>query len=197
MKIRGYRVELEEIEAVLGAHNGVHEVVVVARENSSGEKNLVAYLVPSREQVPTASELRNYLKQKLPAYMVPAAVVLLEAMPKTPNGKVDKRALPAPKAADFAATQDFVAPENELESKLASIWEIVLEKKPVGIRDNFFDLGGHSLLAARLMHRIEQQLGQRLPLAALLQAPTVEQLASIMQPGSGLGRMVATGGVAA
>ena len=180
VKIRGYRVELEEIEAVLGAHRGAHEVVVIARENSSGEKNLVAYLVPSREQVPTASELRTYLKQKLPAYMVPAAVVLLEAMPKTPNGKVDKRALPAPKAADFAATQEYVAPTNELESKLASLWEIVLDKKPIGIRDNFFEVGGHSLLAARLMHRIEQQLGQRLPLAALLQAPTIEQLARVM-----------------
>ncbi len=180
VKIRGYRVELEEIEAVLGAHNGVHEVVVIARENSSGEKNLVAYLVPSREHVPTASELRTYLKSKLPAYMVPAAVVLLEAMPKTPNGKVDKRALPAPKAADFAATQEYVAPTNELESKLASLWEIVLDKKPIGIRDNFFELGGHSLLAARLMHRIEQQLGNRLPLAALLQAPTIEQLARVM-----------------
>lgn len=180
VKIRGYRVELEEIEAVLGAHNGVHEVVVIARENSAGEKNLVAYLVPSREQVPTASELRTYLKSKLPAYMVPAAVVLLEAMPKTPNGKVDKRALPAPKAADFAATQEYVAPTNELESKLASLWEIVLDKKPVGVRDNFFELGGHSLLAARLMHRIEQQLGHRLPLAALLQAPTIEQLARVM-----------------
>ncbi len=180
VKIRGYRVELEEIEAVLGAHNGVHEVVVIARENSSGEKNLVAYLVPSREQVPTASELRTYLKSKLPAYMVPAAVVLLEAMPKTPNGKVDKRALPAPKAADFAATQEYIAPSNEIESKLASLWEIVLDKKPIGVRDNFFELGGHSLLAARLMHRIEQQLGQRLPLAALLQAPTIEQLARVM-----------------
>jgi aspartate racemase len=181
VKIRGYRVELEEIESVLGAHPGVHENVVMARENASGEKTLVAYLVPSREQVPTASELRTYLKQKLPHYMVPSAVVLLETMPKTPNGKTDKRALPAPIAADFAETQEYVAPTNELETKLAAIWETVLEKKPVGIRDNFFELGGHSLLAARLMHRIEQQLGERLPLAALLQAPTIEQLAKLLK----------------
>ena len=181
VKIRGYRVELEEIEAVLGAHPGVHEVVVTARENSAGEKSLVAYLVPSREQVPTASELRTYLKQKLPHYMVPSAVVLLEAMPKTPNGKTDKRALPAPKPADFAEPQEYVAPTDELETQLTRIWETVLDKKPVGIRDNFFELGGHSLLAARLMHRIEQQLGQRLPLAALLQAPTVEQLAALVR----------------
>lgn len=181
VKIRGYRVELEEIDAVLGAHPGVHEVVVMARENASGEKTLVAYLVPARELVPTASELRSYLKQKLPHYMVPSAFVLLEAMPKTPNGKVDKRALPAPKAADFAETQEYVAPTSELETKLAAIWENVLDKKPVGIRDNFFELGGHSLLAARLMHRIEQQLGERLPLAALLQAPTIEQLAALLR----------------
>lgn len=184
VKIRGYRVELEEIEAVLGAHPGAHEVVVMARENASGEKSLVAYLVPSREQVPTASELRSYLTKKLPHYMVPAAVVLLEAMPKTPNGKVDKRALPAPKAADFAATQEYVAPSSELETQLTQIWETVLDKKPVGIRDNFFELGGHSLLAARLMHRIEQQLGKRLPLAALLQAPTIEQLTRLMGEGA-------------
>jgi aspartate racemase len=181
VKIRGYRVELEEIEAVLGSHSSVHEVVVMARENESGEKTLVAYLVPSREQVPTTSALRTYLKQKLPHYMVPSAFVLLEAMPKTPNGKVDKRALPAPKAADFAEVQEYVAPSNEIETHLTKIWETVLDKKPVGIRDNFFELGGHSLLAARLMHRIEQQLGQRLPLAALLQAPTIEQLAAVLQ----------------
>ena len=185
VKIRGYRVELEEIEAVLGTHPGAHEVVVMARENASGEKSLVAYLVPSREQVPTASELRSYLTKKLPHYMVPAAVVLLEAMPKTPNGKVDKRALPAPKAADFAATQEYVAPNSDLETQLTKIWETVLDKKPVGIRDNFFELGGHSLLAARLMHRIEQQLGKRLPLAALLQAPTIEQLTRLMGEGAG------------
>ncbi len=181
VKIRGYRVELEEIEAVLGSHAGVREVVVAARENAAGEKTLAAYVVPARERVPTASELRLYLKQKLPHYMVPAAFVLLEGMPKTPNGKVDKRALPAPKASDFAQPQEYVAPTDELETQLTKIWETVLDKKPVGIRDNFFELGGHSLLAARLMHRIEQSLGQRLPLAALLQAPTVEQLAGLLR----------------
>jgi amino acid adenylation domain-containing protein len=181
VKIRGYRVELEEIEAVLGSHAGVREVVVTARENAAGEKTLAAYVVPAREQVPTASELRLYLKQKLPHYMVPSAFVLLEGMPKTPNGKVDKRALPAPKASDFAEPQEYVAPTDELETQLSKIWETVLDKKPVGIRDNFFELGGHSLLAARLMHRIEQSLGQRLPLAALLQAPTIEQLAALLR----------------
>ena len=185
VKIRGYRVELEEIEAVFGSHPGVHEVVVTARENATGEKDLVAYLVPSREQVPTTSDLRSYLKQKLPRYMVPSAFVLLEAMPKTPNGKVDKRALPAPKATDVAETQEYVAPADELQTQLTRIWETVLDKKPVGIRDNFFELGGHSLLAARLMHRIEQQLGERLPLAVLLQSPTIEQLAGLLRDEEG------------
>ena len=163
VKIRGYRVELEEIEAVLGAHAGVREVVVAARENAAGEKSLAAYVVPAREQVPTTSELRLYLKQKLPHYMVPSAFVLLEGMPKTPNGKVDKRALPVPKVSDFAEPQEYVAPTDELETQLTKIWETVLDKKPVGIRDNFFELGGHSLLAARLMHRIEQSSGAAAP----------------------------------
>jgi aspartate racemase len=185
VKIRGYRVELKEIESVLGSYAGVREVVVVAREqareNGSADKHLAAYVVPSREQAPTGSELRAYLKQKLPDYMVPSAFVLLEAMPKTPNGKVDRRAMPAPKPADFAAAHEFVAPADELEKQLIKIWGAVLGKDHIGIRDNFFDLGGHSLLAARLMHRIEQTLGQRLPLAALLQAPTVEQLAAVLR----------------
>jgi aspartate racemase len=185
VKIRGYRVELKEIEAILGAHPGVREIAVVvkenARESGPADKNLVAYVVPSREQTPTGSELRAYLKQKLPPYMVPAAFVLLEAMPKTPNGKVDKRNMPAPTAADFAEANEYVAPTDELESKLAKLWGAILVKDKVGIRDNFFDLGGHSLLAARLMHRVEQSLGQRLPLAALLQAPTVEQFAALLR----------------
>jgi amino acid adenylation domain-containing protein len=180
VKIRGYRVELKEIESVLGSFAGVREVVVVARE-SEGEKNLVAYVVPSRERTPTGSELRSYLKQRLPHYMVPSAFVLLEAMPKTPNGKVDRRGMPAPKPADFTEPNEYVAPTDELEKQLTKIWAAVLSKDSIGIRDNFFDLGGHSLLAARLMHRIEQTLGQRLPLAALLQAPTVEQFAALLR----------------
>ena len=181
VKIRGFRVELKEIEAVLGSNPGVREVAVIARQNEAGEKDLVAYVVPSREQTPTGSELRSYLKQKLPHYMVPSAIVLLEAMPKTPNGKVDRRNMPAPQAADFSEANEYVAPTDELEANLIKIWCAVLTKDKIGIRDNFFDLGGHSLLAARLMHRIEQTFGQRLPLAALLQAPTVEQFAALLR----------------
>jgi aspartate racemase len=189
VKIRGYRVELKEIESVLGSYPGVREVVVVARENARenahentpGDKHLAAYVVPSREQAPTGSELRSYLKQKLPHYMVPSAFVLLETMPKTPNGKVDRRAMPVPQPADFTEPNEYVPPDGELENNLVRIWCAVLGKEKIGTRDNFFDLGGHSLLAARLMHRIEQTLGQRLPLAALLQAPTVEQFAALLR----------------
>jgi len=185
VKIRGYRVELKEIESVLGSYPGVREVVVIARENTRengpGDKHLAAYVVPSREQAPTGSELRSHLKHKLPHYMVPSAFVLLEAMPKTPNGKVDRRAMPAPQPADFTEPNEYVAPADDLENNLVRIWCAVLGKEKIGTRDNFFDLGGHSLLAARLMHRIEQTLGQRLPLAALLQAPTVEQFAALLR----------------
>jgi amino acid adenylation domain-containing protein len=181
VKIRGYRVELKEIESVLGTHGGVREAAVIARENEAGEKNLIAYVVPSREQTPTGGELRTYLKQKLPHYMVPAAFVLLEAMPKTPNGKVDRRNMPVAQPADFAEANEYVAPADELETTLVKIWGAVLSKDKIGIRDNFFDLGGHSLLAARLMHRIEQAYGRRLPLAALLQSPTIEQFATLLR----------------
>jgi amino acid adenylation domain-containing protein len=185
VKIRGYRVELKEIEAVLESHPGVREMVVMARENEAGEKILVAYVVPSREQTPTGSELRAHLKQKLPHYMVPAAFVLLETMPKTPNGKVDKRAMPAPTSADYAEVHEYVAPTDEIETRMAQIWATILGKDRIGIRDNFFELGGHSLLAARLMHRIEQAFGQRLPLAALLQSPTIEQLSTLLRQEGG------------
>jgi aspartate racemase len=180
VKIRGYRVELGEIESVLGSHPGVGEMVVVARENQAGEKTLIGYVVPARDNAPTGAALRHHLKQRLPHYMVPSAIVFLEAMPKTPNGKVDKRALPPPQPGDFAQEQKYVAPGTETEAKLAQIWEHVLERNPIGIRHNFFELGGHSLLAARLMHRIEQSFGRRLPLSALLQAPTIEQLAAVL-----------------
>lgn len=177
VKIRGYRVELGEIETVLSAHAGVGDAVVVARQNHAGDKNVVAYVIPFGEQAPSATDLRVYLKHRLPEYMVPAAFVLLENMPKTPNGKVDKRALPEPAPADYAQEEEFVAPSTAVQRKLAGIWEDVLDRRPLGVRHNFFELGGHSLLAARLMHRIELAFGKRLPLAALLQAPTIEQLA--------------------
>jgi surfactin family lipopeptide synthetase A len=179
VKIRGFRVELGEIENTLSQHSGVAETVVIAAGNN-GNKSLVAYFVPERK-VPTQSELRTFLKDRLPDYMVPSAFVMLEAMPLNPNGKVDRRKLPAPQAADLDLEDRFVAPRDTLESQLANIWETILAKHPIGVHENFFELGGHSLLAVRLMHRIEQTFGKRLPISTLLHAPTVEALANMLR----------------
>ncbi|MGC1370823.1 MAG: amino acid adenylation domain-containing protein, partial [Candidatus Sulfotelmatobacter sp.] len=179
VKIRGFRVELGEIEAVLEKHEGVAEGVVVARE-VDGEKRLTAYVVASRPR-PQESELRKFLRERLPEYMVPADFVFLESFPLTPNGKVDRRALPVPQIRELDRGADFVAPRNEVERRLAALWEQVLGKRPIGVRENFFELGGHSLSALRLMHRVEKEFGRKLLLTALLQAPTVEQLAAVLQ----------------
>jgi amino acid adenylation domain-containing protein len=184
IKIHGFRVELGEVEAVLGQHGGVHQPVVTAREDTPGAgKSLVAYFVAAQQPAPTALALRSFLKDKLPEYMVPAAFVALPMMPLTPNGKVDRRALPAPKLADSSVASDSVAPKDELESRLVKIWESILGKQPITVRQNFFELGGHSLLAVRLMHRVEQVFGKRMPIATLFQAPTIEQLADLLRDG--------------
>ena len=177
VKIRGFRIEPGEIEAVLGQHPAVREAVVLAREDAPGEKRLVAYLVADC----TADELRRFLKDKLPEYMVPAAVVLLKALPVAPNGKVDRRALPAPDRSRSELEKGFVAPRDGLELQLAHIWEEVLGVQPVGVRDNFFELGGHSLLAVRLFALIEKRLGKKLPLTAVFQGATVEDLAGALR----------------
>ncbi len=179
VKIRGFRVELGEIEAALAKRPGLRELAVIAREDIPGEKRLVAYLVAEQGAKPSAAELRRSLQQHLPDYMVPSAFVFLDAMPLTPNGKIDRRGLPAPEV-EFKAQETAVA-ADVLQLKLVRIWEDLLGKKPIGIRDNFFELGGHSLLAARLMHRTGQALGKTLPLAMLFQAPTIEQLATVLR----------------
>jgi len=181
VKIRGFRIELGEIEAALSQHPLVRESVVIAREDAPGDKRLVAYLTLSQKAEEIASELRRFLKEKLPDYMVPSAFVLMAAFPLSPNGKVDRRALPAPDEIRPEVARDFVAPKDELELRLIGIWEKVLGVHPVGVRDNFFDLGGHSLIAVRLFTEIEQMFGKHLPLATLFQAPTIEQLAGVLR----------------
>src|SRR5579883_575155 len=178
VKIRGYRIEPGEIESLLRQHASVQDVVVVVREDSPGNKTLVAYVVTSGGA--TGDELRAYVKDKLPDYMVPSAFVLLDALPLTPNGKVDRRALPAPDYGRLQQNDDFVAPVSPLQHQLVQIWEELLETRPIGIRDNFFDLGGHSLLVVRLFDRIEQVTGKKLALATLLAGPTIEQLAEAL-----------------
>jgi amino acid adenylation domain-containing protein len=183
VKIRGFRIELGEIEAVLGQHPAVQETVVVVREDIPGSKRLIAYVVVNQTSAPTVSQLHQFLKQKLPEYMIPSAIVKLEALPLTPNGKVDRRALLAPDTARPELQSAFVAPRDTLELQLVQIWEDVLNVRPIGVTDNFFNLGGHSLLAVRLIALLQQQFGQNLPLATLFQAPTIEHLASnLRQP---------------
>jgi amino acid adenylation domain-containing protein len=189
VKIRGFRIELGEIEAALGQHPAVREAVVLAPDNAPGdpsallrtERRLVAYVVAERESRPTTNDLRSFLKEKLPEYMVPAIFVLLDALPLMPNGKVDRRALPTPDRTRPEPEKVFVAPRDDLELQLAQIWEEVLGVRPIGVRDNFFELGGHSLLAARLFAVIEKQLGKKLPLATVFQGATVEHLASVLR----------------
>ncbi|MGH9363230.1 MAG: thioesterase domain-containing protein, partial [Thermoanaerobaculia bacterium] len=178
VKIRGFRIELGEIETVLGAHPSVRETAVLTREDVPGERRLVAYVVPSGGADLDAEELRAFLAQRLPEYMLPATFVRLDALPLTPNGKVDRKALPAPPAGHSATHGlELVLPRDELESGLVEIWEEVLATRPIGVKDNFFALGGHSLLAVRLMGMVQQRFGQELPLALLVEGGTIEHLA--------------------
>ncbi|WP_289500830.1 amino acid adenylation domain-containing protein [Gloeocapsopsis sp. IPPAS B-1203] len=181
LKIRGFRIELEEIEAVLRQHDCVKHSVVMGREDTPGDKRLVAYIIPSQEQAPTTSELRCFLKERLPDYMIPAVFIILKSLPLNANGKVDRHALPAPQPERPSLQTPFVSPQDPLELQLTNLWEQVLKTYPVGVRDNFFELGGNSLLAARLFSRIEEMFSEKLPLATLFQAPTIEQLACILQ----------------
>jgi amino acid adenylation domain-containing protein len=181
VKIRGFRIELGEIETVLGQHPTVRETVVMARKDILGDNRLVAYVVPNQKPAPTTNELRSFLKRKLPEYMVPSTFMFLDALPLTPNGKVDRRALPAPDRVRPELERAFVAPRTPIEEMLAGIWAEVLGLEKVGIHDNFFELGGHSLLTVRLFTQIEKTFGKKFPLATLFQAPTIEQLASVLR----------------
>jgi non-ribosomal peptide synthetase component F len=177
VKIRGYRVEVGEIETVLAHYTGVQQAVVLARQDAPEDKRLVAYVVPDRSASLTAIELRNYLKLKLPEYMIPAAFVMLDSLPLTPNGKLDRKALPAPSLTSPELNETFVAPRTAVETKLASIWSDVLKVDKVGIHDNFFDLGGHSLLATQVVSRVHEAFHIELPLRTLFEYPTVSGLA--------------------
>ena len=185
VKIRGFRVEMGEIEVALSQHPAVRECAVLAQDDPSGTKRLVAYLVydGSMDQAATIEAVRNSLKTKLPDYMVPSAFLRLDHLPLTPNGKLDRKALPT---ADLAAAlpnpKTQIAPRSETEAQLVEIWQEFLNVRPIGITDNFFELGGHSLVAVRLWSKVEQVFGQTLPLATLFQAPTIEQLAARLQP---------------
>jgi aspartate racemase len=184
VKLRGYRIELGEIESVLGQHPTVREAAVLVREDVPGDQRLIAYVAGQPgEEAPSAAALAGFLKERLPVYMLPSAYVVLDALPLTQHGKVDRRALPAPDASRGAVGGNYVAPRDTLEMQLAQIWEEVLNVRPIGVTDNFFDLGGHSLLSVRLMARIKDVLGRELSLATLFQGATIESLAGILRQG--------------
>jgi thioesterase domain-containing protein/acyl carrier protein len=170
-----------EVESTLSQYPTVQQCVVTARVDCGSDKRLVAYIVSNQQQKPTTDELRCFLKQKLPDYMVPSAFVFLDTIPLTPNGKIDQRVLPAPDGLRQEPASTFVPPSDDLEIQLTKIWENVLGKKPISVKDNFFDVGGHSLLAVRLLAQIEKAFGKNLPLATLFQSPTIEQLANILR----------------
>jgi amino acid adenylation domain-containing protein len=176
-KIRGYRIELGEIEAALSEYPQVLQSVVIVREDKPEHKYVAAYFVPSGDEVPTAFTLRNFLKERLPEYMIPAAFVSLEAIPLTANGKVDRRGLPVPQQAQSSSDQSYVAPRTPTEHTLARLWGDILNNKRVGIYDDFFELGGHSLLAARLTSQIRKAFGIELPLTTVFEERTVAGLA--------------------
>jgi amino acid adenylation domain-containing protein len=185
VKVRGFRIELGEIEAVLSQHQGVRDAVVVVREDKPGSQSLVAYVVPSSKPAPTIAQLRRFLIEKLPNYMVPTAFALIETLPLTPNGKVDRKVLPAPEPTRRESTVSWVHPRTPVEEMLASIWSQVLGIEQVGIYDNFFELGGHSLLVTQVISQIRKVFGVDLPVRCLFEAPTIASLLEFVERAMG------------
>jgi amino acid adenylation domain-containing protein len=198
VKIRGFRIELGEIEEVLRQHPSIQEVIIIARQigeesesadlssesedkSRATDKQLVAYLIVNQYNEPSISELRSFVKQKLPDYMVPAFFIFLESFPLTPSGKVDRLALPSPDESRADLQDVTVAPRDALELQLLQMWEEILEIRSIGVTDNFFYLGGNSLLAMRLLAQIERIFGEDLPLSLLFQEPTIEHLAGVLR----------------
>jgi len=178
VKLRGFRIELGEVESVLGRHPSVVEAAVVARADGPHGTRLVAYVVPAEGGGAEPHALLGFLREYLPDYMAPRAYVFLDAFPRTPAGKVDRKALPPPDDARVAAGAEYVEPAGELERRIAGIWRDALSLERVGVDDNFFDLGGHSLLVAQIHGRLETALGRTFPLMLLFTQPTVRSLAA-------------------
>ncbi|HEX6087528.1 MAG TPA: amino acid adenylation domain-containing protein [Thermoanaerobaculia bacterium] len=181
IKLRGFRIELGEIEATLLRQDGVKEAVVIAREDNPGDKRLVAYFIARPDAMPQTSDLKNALRTSLPEYMVPVAIVKLDAFPLLPNGKIDTRSLPVPDYSRAERADAFVAPRNDIEKGVAAIWAEVLGIEKIGVYDSFFELGGHSLIATQLISRIRVMFDVELPLRKLFESPTVEDLALAVQ----------------
>ncbi|HSK64595.1 MAG TPA: non-ribosomal peptide synthetase, partial [Pyrinomonadaceae bacterium] len=181
VKVAGYRIELGEVEATMAQHEAVRECVVVVRADAHGDARLVAYVVPQADAVqPHVSAWRRYLARSLPSHMIPTVFVVLEKLPLTPGGKVDRRALPAPDTLGHEAKPDYVAPRTAVEEVLAGIWRDVLGVERVGLHDNFLDLGGHSMLAMRCVSGIRQLLRIELPLRVLFESANLAELAQAL-----------------
>ncbi len=185
VKLRGYRIELGEIETNLVSHPEIKDALVIAREDSPGDKRLIAYYIPTGNRVAN-SELRVWLRSKLPEYMIPGAYISLDAFPLSPNGKLDRRALPAPGSVltgpDEADASVYVQPVDFLEYQLSEIWdEIFNSQRPISIHSNFFDIGGHSLMAVKMIAQVKNIFGCEIPLASLFQSPTIAQLADVIR----------------
>jgi amino acid adenylation domain-containing protein len=180
VKVRGYRIEVAEIEVVLSEHPGVRAAVVTAQQDDNAEKRLVAYFVTDQEGVGTV-ELQQYLRTRLPPYMVPALFVRVEAMPLTPNGKIDRGALPVPEKTRPDLGGEYVAPRTPTEEVLAGIWSVLLRVEKVGVHDNFFELGGHSLLATQVVSRVREAFGTEMAVRELFEHPTVATLGSAIE----------------
>jgi amino acid adenylation domain-containing protein len=181
VKVRGHRIELEEIEAALIRHPAIQDVVVVARDLLPGDKQLVAYLVLRPLHASGTGEFRQFLQDKVPEYMIPGKFVTLSSLPLTPNGKVDRLGLPMADDTQLASGRQSLPPRDPVEMKLAAIFERTLGIQPIGIRDNVFDLGVHSLTAAELSFKVEEEFGTQLPPGPLFHAPTIEQLAGLLR----------------
>ncbi len=180
IKIRGFRVETGEIETVLRQHPAVGDAVVMAREDVPGDKQLSAYIISDQPAASLIGELRDFLKKKLPNYMLPYAFVFLDSLPLTANGKIDRRSLPVPDPTRPDLKDTFMAPRTQLEKQIVAIWAEVLKLERVGIHDDFFDLGGHSLLAIRVISRVREAFQTEVPLRSLFEMPTVAGLASVI-----------------
>jgi len=178
VKIRGFRIELGEIEAALAEHPIVRDVVVMMREDTPEDKRLIAYIVLNQEYASPADELRGKLKDKLPSFMIPSTFIFLEAMPLTANGKIDRKALPAPDGMRPDIAEAFAAPRTPIEEMMATIWSEIMEIEKVGIHDNFFSLGGHSLLATQVVNRVRDTFNVELPLRLFFETPTIADFAS-------------------
>lgn len=181
VKIRGYRIELGEIETKIGNYDGVQENVLLLREDNPGDQRLVSYIMTNDKNFDT-SELKSFLRQQLPEYMVPSDIVILDSFPQTPNGKIDRKALPSPQETK-QSTIEYVAPEDELEKNIAALWQKTLQLEKIGVNDNFFDLGGHSLLIVKLHSQLKNLINQPIALTDLYGYPTIKSLTQFLKSG--------------